>query len=106
MLPCSVPTDPGKLKHIDWYRCSPNLKKDGCVNDGKIVLIAQVKNMTDKGAEPNFDVYTNGTLVIIKALPTDDGMMFKCFAVVNTIGRERFTAILNIVKGDVYISVI
>ena len=62
--------------------------------------------MTDKDAEPNFDVYTNGTLVIIKALPTDDGMMFKCFAVVNTIGREHFTAILNIVKGDVYISVI
>ena len=106
LLPCSVTAEPEKLKHIDWYRCSPNLKKDGCVKDGKMVLIAQVKKMEDKNAEPNFDVYTNGTLVIIKALPTDDGMMFKCSAFVKSIGRKKFTAILNIAKGDVYISVI
>ena len=102
MLPCSVPTDPRKLKHIDWYRCSPNLKKDSCANDGKMVMIAQVKFMREREVfEQNFDVYTNGTLVIKKALPMDDGIMFKCSALVRSIGRENFTAILNIARGDV-----
>ncbi|XP_066024245.1 neural cell adhesion molecule 1-like isoform X4 [Pocillopora verrucosa] len=99
LLPCSVPTDPRKLKHIDWYRCSPNLKKDSCANDGKMVMIAQVKFMREREVfEQNFDVYTNGTLVIKKALPMDDGIMFKCSALVRSIGRENFTAILNIAR--------
>ena len=102
LLPCSVPTDPRKLKHIDWYRCSPNLKKDGCDSDGKTVLIVQVKFTKEtKVYNPDFDVYTNGTLVIKKALPMDDGIMFKCSALVRSIGRENFTAILNIARGDV-----
>ena len=102
LLPCSVPTDPRKLKHIDWYRCSPNRKKDSCANDGKMVMIAQVKFMREREVfEQNFDVYTNGTLVIKKALPMDDGIMFKCSALVRSIGRENFTAILNIARGDV-----
>ena len=55
---------------------------------------------------PNFEVYTNGTLVIKKVLPVDDGKIFICVAEERHIGRKRSTTILHIEKGDVYISVI
>ena len=51
---------------------------------------------------PNFDVYINGTLVIKKVLPVDDGKMFICIAWDRLIGRKRSTTILNITKGNVY----
>ena len=55
---------------------------------------------------PNFEVYTNGTLVIKKVLPVDDGKMFICVAEERHIGKKRNRTILHIEKGDVYISVI
>ena len=51
---------------------------------------------------PNFDVYINGTLVIKKVLPVDDGKMVICIAWDRLIRRKRSTTILNIAKGDVY----
>ena len=103
MLACSESSDPGNLKDIDWYYCSPGLEKDGCDKGGKQFLIAQVKNMREKNTyNPNFDVYTNGTLVIKKVLPMDDGVMFICSARVRFLRKESFTTILNIAKGDVY----
>ena len=109
LLACSESNDlrPGNFKHIDWYRCSPNLKKDGCDSDGKTVLIVQVKFTREtKVYNRDFDVYTNGTLVIKRVLPMDDGEMFVCSAFVRYIKRANFTVILNIAKGDAYISVI
>ncbi|XP_066024247.1 uncharacterized protein [Pocillopora verrucosa] len=104
LLACSESSDPGNLKDIDWYHCSPGLEKDGCDKGGKQFLIAQVRNMREKITyNPNFDVYTNGTLVIKKVLPTDDGVMFICSARVRFLRKESFTTILNIAKGmDLY----
>ena len=103
LLACSESSDPGNLKDIEWYHCSPGLEKDGCDKGGKQFLIAQVKNMREKNTyNPNFDVYTNGTLVIKKVLPMDDGVMFICSARVRFLRKESFTTILNIAKGDVY----
>ena len=103
LLACSESSNPGHLKDIDWYHCSPNLKRDGCDRGGKQFVIAQVRNMREKKTyNRNFDVYTNGTLVIKKVLPMDDGVMFICSARVRFLRKESFTTILNIAKGDVY----
>ena len=53
---------------------------------------------------PNFEVYTNGTLVIKKVLPADDGKWFICIAQKTFIGNDNSTTILHIAKGDIYIS--
>ena len=55
---------------------------------------------------PNFEVYTNGTLVIKKVLPVDDGKIFICVAEERHIGRKRSTTILHVDEGNVYTSVI
>ena len=104
LLACSESNDlrPGNFKYIDWYRCSPNLKKDGCDSDGKTVLIVQVKFTREtKVYNRDFDVYTNGTLVIKKVLPMDDGVKFICVAKKDYVGRKTWITILNITKGDV-----
>ena len=54
--------------------------------------------------DPNFEVYTNGTLVIKKVLPADDGKWFICISQKMFIGKENSTTILHIAKGDIYIS--
>ena len=56
--------------------------------------------------DPDFDIYTNGTLVIKMVQLMDDKKMFICKAQKNLIEMTRFATILNIAKGDVYISVI
>ena len=107
LLACSVASDPGNLKHVNWYLCSSNLEKNGCDSDGEMVLIAQVK--TRRGGkrknvlDQNFDVYDNGTLVIKEVIAKYDGKMFLCFATVDFKGRNSSPAILNIDEGDVCI---
>ena len=103
LLACSAVGDPENVKHIGWYRCS----KIDCEQHWDEFLIAHVQNMTETiPNNPNFEVYTNGTLVIKKVLPVDDGKIFICVAEERHIGRKRSTTILHIEKGDVYISVI
>ena len=55
---------------------------------------------------PNFDVYTNGTLLIKKVLPVDDGKMFICKTWKTLEGTGGSTTILKIKKGDINIGVI
>ena len=101
LLSCSASSDPENVKHIGWYRCST----DDCAHDWDKFRIAHVQNMRVTIPDnPNFEVYTNGTLVIKKVLPVDDRKMFICIAQKTLIGRERSTTILHIAKGDIYIS--
>ena len=103
LLACSAVSDPENVKHIGWYRCS----RIDCEQHWDEFLIAHVQNMTETiPNNPNFEVYTNGTLVIKKVLPVDDGKIFICVAKERHIGIKRSTTILHIEKGDVYISVI
>ena len=60
----------------------------------------------NKTYSQRFDVYINGTLVIKKVLPVDDGVMFICYASIFYVQIKNFTAILNIAKGYAYLSVI
>ncbi|XP_058973173.2 protein sidekick-2-like isoform X1 [Pocillopora verrucosa] len=95
LLSCSTSSDPENVKHIGWYRCYT----DDCANDWDKFRIAHVKNMRVTIPDnPNFEVYTNGTLVIKKVLPVDDRKMFICIAQKTLIGRERSTTILHIAK--------
>ncbi|RMX59446.1 hypothetical protein pdam_00015662 [Pocillopora damicornis] len=72
LLACSSFRNPENVKHISWYRCSSH----DCEHDWDRFLIAHVQNMTETiSNDPNFEVYTNGTLVIKKVLPEDDGKM-------------------------------
>ena len=103
LLACSAVSDPENVKHIGWYRCS----RIDCEQHWDEFLIAHVQNMTETIADdPNFEVYTNGTLVIKKVLPVDDGKMFICVAEERHIGRKRSRTILHVDEGDVYTSVI
>ena len=57
--------------------------------------------MTETIADnPNFNVYTNRTLVIKKVLPADGEKMFICISEEKHIGRKRSTTILHVVKDD------
>ena len=106
-LACSVSSHPENLNRIKWQRCTPNLKKDGCDSYGQKVPIAEVVRMsTNVTNRQRFDVYINGTLVIKKVLPVDDGEMFICYAWILYVQIKNFTAILNIAKGYAYLSVI
>ena len=101
LLSCSTSSDPENVKHIGWYRCST----DDCAHDWDKFRIAHVQNMRVTIPDnPNFEVYTNGTLVIKKVLPVDDRKMFICIAQKTLIGRERSTTILHIAKGNIYTS--
>ena len=103
LLACTASSDPENVKHIGWYRCSSS----DCEHDWDKFLIAHVQNVTETIADnPNFEVYTNGTLVIKKVLPVDDGKMFICIAEERHIGRKRSTTILHVDEGNVYTSVI
>ena len=103
LLSCSAFSDPENVQHIGWYRCST----DDCEHHWNKFRIAHVKNTKVTIADdPDFDVYTNGTLVIKMVQPMDDKKMFICKAQKNLIEMTRFTTILNIAKGIVYISVI
>ena len=103
LLACSSFRNPENVKHIRWYRCSSH----DCEHDWDRFLIAHVKNMTETFPNnPNFEVYTNGTLVIKKVLPVDDGKMFICVAEEKYIGKKRSRTILHVDEGDVYTSVI
>lgn len=108
LLACSIASDPGNLKHVDWYLCSSNPEKDGCDSDRK--TIAQVRSKKGKKQkkvpDQKFDVYDNGTLVIKEVIAEYDGKMFLCSAWVDLKERDSFVAILNIAEGDVCISVI
>ena len=100
-LSCSAASDPENVKKIDWYRCSTY----HCKNELQKYRIALVQNMSVTVPDPNFEVYTNGTLVIKKVLPADDGKWFICIPQMMHVGRERSTTILlHIAKGDIYIS--
>mgnify|MGYP000114421428 CR=1 FL=1 len=103
LLSCSASSDPENVKHIGWYRCSTG----DCAHDWDKFRIAHVQNMRVTIPDnPNFEVYTNGTLVIKKVLPVDDGKMFICVAEERHIGRKRSRTILHVDEGDVYTSVI
>ena len=103
LLACSAVSDPENVKHIGCYRCS----RIDCEQHWDEFLIAHVQNMTETiPNNPNFEVYTYGTLVIKKVLPVGDGKIFICIAKERHIGIKRSTTILHIEKGDVYISVI
>ena len=101
LLSCSAASDPENVKRIDWYRCSTY----HCKNEWLKYRIARVQNMSVTVPDSNFEVYTNGTLVIKKVLPADDGKWFICIPQMMHVGRERSTTILlHIAKGDIYTS--
>ena len=92
------------MREIKWYRCSP--RNNDCDTDWRDFQIAYVDSMNETKADiPNFDVYTNGTLVIKMVQPTDDGVMFICSAEKYYAERIQNTTILNIAQGDAYICV-
>ena len=102
LLACSAYSGRGNDIHISWYRCSTY----DCQHHWNKLRIAQVNNVKETIADdPNFNVYTNGTLVIKKVLPVDDGKMFICIVHEWLLGRNRSATILHIAKGDVYSSV-
>ena len=69
LLSCSAFSDPENVQHIGWYRCST----DDCEHHWNKFRIAHVKNTKVTIADdPDFDVYTNGTLVIKMVQPMDD----------------------------------
>ena len=85
------------VKYIGWYRCST----DDCEHDWDKFRIAHVEKVTETIADnPNFNVYTNRTLVIKKVLPADGEKMFICISEEKHIGRKRSTTILHVVKDD------
>ena len=100
LLSCSAASDPGNVKRIDWHRCSTY----DCKHELDKSRIARVQNMRVTIPDPNFEVYANGTLVIKKVLPADDGKWFICIPQKMFIGKENSTTILHIAKGDIYIS--
>ena len=101
LLSCSAASDPENVKKIDWHRCSTY----DCKHDLPKSRIARVQNMTVTVPDQNLEVYTNGTLVIKKVLPADDGKWFICIPQMMHVGRERSTTILlHIAKGDIYTS--
>ena len=100
LLSCSASSGPENVKKIDWHRCSTY----DCKNELLKTQIARVQNMRVTIPCPNFEVYTNGTLVIKKVLPADDGKWFICIAQKMFIGNDNSTTILHIAKGDIYIS--
>ena len=103
LLTCSESSDLENVEHIGWFRCSAA----DCELNWNKFRIAHVQNVKETIADnPNFDVYTNGTLLIRKILPVDDGKMFICKTQKTFEGTGGSTTILNIKKGDVYIGVI
>ena len=99
-MACPAFSDPGNVNSVGWYCCSSY----DCENHWDKFLIAHVKNMRETIADnPNFEVYINGTLVIKEVLPMDDGKMFICIAKEKFIGKKRFTTILHIAEGNIYI---
>ena len=103
LLPCSESSDLENVEHIGWFRCSTA----DCELNWNKLRIAHVRNVEETIADnPNFDVFTNGTLLIRKVLPVDDGKMFICKTQKTFEGTGGSTTILNIKKGDVYIGVI
>ena len=85
------------VKYIGWYRCST----DDCEHDRDKFRIAHVEKVTETIADnPNFNVYTNRTLVIKKVLPADGEKMFICIFEEKHTGRKRSTTILHVVKDD------
>ena len=104
LLACPSFSDRGNVREIKWYRCSP--RNNDCDTDWRDFQIAYVDSMNETKADiPNFDVYTNGTLVIKMVQPTDDGVMFICSAEKYYAERIQNTTILNIAQGDAYICV-
>ena len=101
LLSCPAVSDPENVKRIDWHRCSTY----DCKHELDKSQIARVQNMRVTVPDRNFEVYTNGTLVIKKVLPADDGKWFICIPQKMFIGEEKnSTTILRIAKGDIYIS--
>nr|XP_058957466.1 immunoglobulin superfamily member 10-like [Pocillopora verrucosa] len=94
LLSCSAASDPGNVKRIDWHRCSTY----DCKHELDKSRIARVQNMRVTIPDPNFEVYVNGTLVIKKVLPADDGKWFICIPQKMFIGKENSTTILHIAK--------
>ena len=85
------------VKYIGWYRCST----DDCEHDRDKFRIAHGEKVTETIADnPNFNVYTNRTLVIKKVLPADGEKMFICIFEEKHTGRKRSTTILHVVKDD------
>ena len=85
------------VKYIGWYRCST----DDCEHERDKFRIAHVEKVTETIADnPNFNVYTNRTLVIKKVLPADGEKMFICIFEEKHTGRKRSTTILHVVKDD------
>ena len=98
LLACSAYSGRGNDTHISWYRCSTY----DCWDQ---FMIAHVNNKETIADDPNFNVYTNGTLVIKKVLPVYDGNNFICRVTEMHLWRKTTATILHIAKGDVYSSV-
>lgn len=97
LLACPSFSYRGNVREIKWYRCSP--RNNDCDTDWRDFQIAYVDSMNETKADiPNFDVYTNGTLVIKMVQPTDDGVMFICSAEKYYAERIQNTTILNIAQ--------
>ena len=97
LLACSAFSDQESVKDIGWYRCTTN----DCEHEWDKHRIAHVQNMRETISDnPNFEVYTNGTLVIKRVLPVDDGKIFHCSAETNTKTHISSTTRLSITKGD------
>lgn len=95
LLPCSESSDLENVEHIGWFRCSTA----DCELNWNKLRIAHVQNVEETIADnPDFDVFTNGTLLIRKVLPVDDGKMFICKTQKTFEGVGGSTTILNIKK--------
>ncbi|XP_022807654.1 contactin-6-like [Stylophora pistillata] len=94
LLACSEFSDQESVKDIGWYRCST----DYCEHEWDKHWIAHIQNTRETIAyNPNFEVYTNGTLVI-KVLPVDDGKVFICIAHRKYVWKKQSYTILSVAK--------
>ena len=99
LLACPAFSDPENVTDVGWYRCS----SDDCEHDWDKFKIAYVENMTEAiPSNPNYEVYINGTLVIKKVLPVDNGKIFICMAKEKLVRNEMSTTILHIDEGNIY----
>ncbi|XP_022785117.1 immunoglobulin superfamily member 10-like isoform X2 [Stylophora pistillata] len=95
LLACSAFSDQESVKDIGWYRCTTN----DCEHEWDKHRIAHVQNMRETISDnPNFEVYTNGTLVIKRVLPVDDGKVFICIANRKYVGKKQSNTNLSVAK--------
>lgn len=90
--------DTGNFRNVAWYKCNTSID---CRKDWDKFRIAHIINMKDKFVDyPDlYDITNNGTLIIRKVSPKDDGKSFVCLAKLKPVGVVQYTTILRIAKG-------